>query len=153
MKIEKGYTLSQFIGLLKKDNQTYGDWARNYALIVRYDEFYNKPLTKEMFVNEIKEPIDVCFNESDEISFGIDWNNYIDAETKVIFKKVENINESKFANYILCSNYQLIFHSDYVTLVKLSETDRLPITLGQIKTIGDLFQLTNGDIEIQNVEL
>ena len=143
MKIEKGYTLSQFIGLLKKDNQTYGDWARNYALIVQYYELYNKPLTKEMFVNEIKEPIDVCFNESDEISFGIDWNNYIDAETKVIFK-VKSIETNTKDSILIGLNTGHWFYFENNKFTSYGDV---------FETIGELFDYFNGDIELQNVEL
>ena len=89
MKIDKLYTLSQFILLIKEKVINEGlDFAMALSLIFRYLEFLLQPLTKEMFVNEFEvyknDPkTSACLPEN--------INKNIESEKKVIFETEQEI--------------------------------------------------------------
>ena len=56
MKIEKLYTLSQFIEHMETDKKRTD--VERLIRIFQYNAFLKQPLKKEMFVNEIEKPIE-----------------------------------------------------------------------------------------------
>lgn len=104
MKIEKLYTLSQFVDLIREKER---DWntKRLAALlnIYHYNDFLKQPLKKEMFVNELHFPIVEMYDNG--IDFEKDVSLFKEAEKKVIFDlgfniHFESINEFRYADVI-----------------------------------------------------
>ena len=138
MKIEKLYTLSQFVEYLynehpvRKDELLNAAKAERFDMVVNYMQFLKQPLKKEMFVNEFVKP----FKKDYEFYGGITWENspqykkdlraWQEAEKKVIFKNLNNEDIEKLKSY------------NNVTLGNLAEHSRY---------------FTNGEFQLQNVKL
>jgi len=102
MKIDKLYTLSQFVDYVKQEISL----SNRYLLIEKYNDFLKQPLTKEMFVNEIEKPFeddlkyqtvwlpDINDFDTDYDAYNKDLKAWQEAEKKVIF----NIDELEFYN-------------------------------------------------------
>jgi hypothetical protein len=86
MKIDRLYTLSQFIDKLYYDGTI--NLETFYYSIGKYNEFLKQPLQKEMFVNEIEEP--TLYHHNIDRKY---YNNMLkvwqEAEKKVIFEDVD----------------------------------------------------------------
>lgn len=70
MKIERLYTLSQFVD----------EHAEKWALVRKYNNFLKQGLTKDMFVNYMRCPIAPCEN------YQIKIKKFREAEANVIFE-------------------------------------------------------------------
>jgi hypothetical protein len=160
MKIKKGYTLSRFVDYLQNDpknishNEEY-DEIYFLDLIFAYNKLYKQPLHKGLFIPcdengyEIEEP--VYFDNIDAAKYITDLNAWKEAEKKVIFKNVENISNEYYDSFIF-DNYQLIFFSNgIIRLNKINEI-HLPEIITLPKSIGDLFEATTGELDI-NIEI
>jgi len=148
MKIEKLYKLSQFVDFVKSlefdpyDGYSIDEFfVNNLKVIHRYNEFLKEPIKKEMFVNELEKP-----NEDDLTSHKLPkyllTENYIydlelwqEAERKVIFKESEYLEDDRTINVEFGINYQLSYWKD------------------DNPTLHTLAEATNGELELQNVEL
>lgn len=146
MKIEQGYTLSQFVDYC--ETQTAIEMAISYMDIVKYNNFLKQPLSKEMFVNELKEPdaidyVDTCDNKTgtfDSKNFDSDLNKWQEAEKKVIFKgwrhgQGDIYNDKMQIVYNVKSNSIFINHWIFNP------------------TLNDLFEATKGQLKLKNIEL
>lgn len=171
MKIEKGYTLSQFIDLLNskkvKDKKSimYG-LDTEFLQLVKYNEFLKQPLTKDMFVNEFSsmKECKLC-NGSGEYHYGGSFGG------SVQYKKCDCVETRKAFSQeaekkVIFKDGKIIYNSEYNILIEYSPV--IVITYNKIhdsfklrlhddyffpRTISDLFQATNGELELQNVEL
>jgi len=143
MKITKGYTLNQFVDLC--NNDTILSPYELYNNIVEYNKFLKQPLKKEMFVNEVEKPNN---NYPRTIMGGFNYEQNIEkwgeAENKVIFKGWK---KSMYHRYIVVKGMvELDFSNADYPGFKCGFN-------GVVKTIGDLFQATNGQLELKNVQL
>lgn len=151
MKIKKGRTLDQFVEFLyseyKASHQVLinAHKAECFDLTVNYMQFINQPLKKEMFVNEkIKPKSEPPFEIGQDHHNFIKWN---EAEKKIIFKGFTKSQYYAF-NYVN-NKYSINFeNADFIKL----EFQFNPSYI-VIKTLSDLFQATNGELELQNVEI
>jgi len=161
MKIEKLYTLSQFVDYLDTLNikdfseitmypitMTDMEWTSAcFHLTKKYNEFLKQPLKKEMFVNEIEKSIRYYefFNKA---SFGtftnkelLKCNKYFEAEKKVIFEYFELKNNS-------------INYKDVVHVFWLDSITQLWKLSNGMNTINDLSLLIySSNFKLKNVEL
>lgn len=137
MKLEKLYTLSQFVNLVQ-----YSDGKEDYpaSLIFDYNDFLKQPLKKEMFVNELEKPTDVtatiAHTEINYTFHNIDLEAWEAAEKKVIFKdnQFEGMSNYEFVNPKTKKPFRQIAMEDF-------------------KTIGELGDYYEGGLELKNVEL
>lgn len=167
MKIEKLYTLSQFVELL--DNAIDGYFitreeinSEKYDLIVKYNDFLKQPLKKEMFVNEIEKPNennskyrhinwDKSFKQNE---FDKDFGAWQEAEKKVIFEgkiRTDNIfgtGKIEDALNIYIKNHHLVYNlCKKDTICFNYDITQLEINLHR------LAEKTNGELELKNVEI
>ncbi|MBR8535412.1 hypothetical protein KDU71_07555 [Carboxylicivirga sediminis] len=131
MKITQGYTLSQFVDIMKADGWKESD------LIYRYNEFLKQPLTKEMFVNNKKCPIAPCEN------YQVKVKQFREAEKKVIFEDV------RIEPYTHHSPIKDLFVNNKF----IARTDSLGNWNFNCTTLGDLFEATKGELTLKNVEV
>lgn len=149
MKIEKLYTLSQFIDLVAShDKDSKDDYYNNEIIIkeaygngylvapyildkiIQYNEFLKQKLTKEMFVNEFEKP-------------------------------------EKIEHYLKYGQFGSLLQSEYQECLKWKEAEKKMI-LGnngiryfalmcnyqeEGKTLHDLAERTNGQSKLKNIEL
>ena len=140
MKINKGYTLSQFVDIAAYEIADIV--AARFDVVIKYNNFLKQPLKKEMFVSSIPNP-----TSADLEKYGENADTFIKAniisEKKVIFK---GWNKMKYKGYYLqlgaTGNNILSF-----------ETNNSMTYISEPKTIGDLFQATNGELELKNVDI
>lgn len=104
MKIEKLYTLSQFVDFLEEKMPFFDgesellNCAENYRAIEKYNEFLKQPLKTEMFVNEIErttwEDVDKIplTSESKEAAYCVLLDIWRQAEKRVIFDLIDQKN-------------------------------------------------------------
>lgn len=153
MKIERLYTLSQFILLIKKMLKK-GDIEVWTALekIFNYLAFLLQPLKEEMFVNDIREPKpkDKKYNnlgKSYGEIFTKDFEAWQEAERKVIFNYNERdtLREIKEFDF---GNYRIAIALDGFHL-------RIQQTGNWIKldSLYEIAEKTNGEIKLKNVEI
>ena len=163
MKIDRLYTLSQFIDLVgqtdKNHEKCYGNVeiykeAKNKCVsmvvliadkIIAYNEFLKQPLSKEMFVNEIEKPDKKEYgnftshphlteNELYELALEI-WQ---EAEKKVIF-------EGKFS---------FKYYDDGAIRIDLYDDVIIILQNGFGKTtLEEIARQTNGQLKTKNIEL
>ncbi len=135
MKIEKGYTLSEFIDLIEEfhpigepDTGEYFQW-----LVWNYNKFLKQPLRKEMFINEYDKP-----NKKEATALkgkpSPFWTRWEESEKKVIFKGYLD------GDYYINNNIKYHF-KDLLSQNKINGGLLL-----------DLFQ-AKGELELKNVEL
>jgi hypothetical protein len=136
MKLEKGYTLSQFVDLL---NSKYNDYDF-YKSTIKYNDFIKQPLKKEMFVNELEEPEQEEF-KGDSESYNMQYKEWQEDEKKVIFKDVE-IRYSSMNVDVLYVNKRMI-----------AQIPSSGDCLFNDNTLYDLFNMTKGCLTLQNVEI
>lgn len=131
MKIERLYTLSQFIDLIENDESL--NYEDQSVLIFTYNDFLKQPLNKEMFVNDIKKPI-----EESSLCVGGDrdqrWLKWYEAEKKVIF---EGFSKRMWDGGVL-------FDNDLLDIF---------IDISEHKTLSHLADATNGELKLKNIEL
>jgi len=132
MKITRGYTIEQFIDLIQKKkyqkylkfHSDYNDFAlTNLGLIYRFNEMCQQPLKKYMF------------NDYNGILKGWLQDDFKD---ELFYHKSHKL------------EYSLEFRQDGIFIYIYSHEN---VISKEIKTIGDLFQATNGELELQNIEL
>ena len=146
MKIEKLYTLSQFVDLIKSDINI-GN-KESFLNVIYYNEFLKQPLKKEMFVNELEKPTWDKVKAMPLTSEGVDSKYWVlikawqEAEKKVIFKnlKYHDLQPSTRSNYWSLNGVKVMqeFNTGYFALDM---------------TLHNLAEATNGELELQNVEL
>ena len=163
MKIDKLYTLSQFIEHLYTNDTSRAvnleeRKADYFDRIVNYMQFLQQPLKKEMFVNEIEKPnIDdekYMYSEHDNTFCDNDWMNddlkaWQEAEKKVIIysdKVVEGNITDNLDVYI--GKYIITFYDDGQISLSIDECQYV-----FIETLNDLSRLTNGELKLKNVEI
>lgn len=150
MKIEKGYTYPQFIKIIDSKVQIAKNNSEDYSCawgidkIVNFDLLCDKPLKKEMFVNEIEKPtINKGFLQSLEKGYELmeEWKS---AEKKVIFK-----------GWKLEPNHNIVALGELEVWFGDIECPLTMTSLGLIptQTIGELFYFTNGELETKNLEI
>ena len=116
MKIEKGYTLSQFVDLQKITSD-----VSQFNRVVAYNHFLQKPLTPAMFKGTKAIFKDWCAPDKDcKGYFVFKHHTSVEFEDGVIWFESQDFNDYK------------------------SE---------EIKTIEDLFRVTEGSLEIKNLEI
>lgn len=134
MKIDKLYTLSQFIDLMR-------DWQykpemedsvdefmiKKLGLIIRYNKFIKQPLKKSMFVNGLEKPKSLETAEK-----YLKFEAWQEAEKKVIFKGWEYESGT-------------FFNKEYM----LDEIN----TINGHNTLEYLSGHFNGELELKNIEL
>ena len=150
MKIEKLYTLSQFV-----DHIGFGGelgTTKTLAIIIKYNNFLKQPITKGVLVNGLVKPS--CNNPKYLTPFGgqLRENKYKEdaiafrrAEKKVIFKGAEAT--SKGYVVVIKNKYSLEFDRNYVLF-----TDR-ELYSAYIESLRDLAETTKGELELKNVNL
>jgi hypothetical protein len=152
MKIEKLYTLSQFIDLCDDLYCKLEDSADVYLSLIRnYNNFLKQPLKKEMFVNELNVVL-----KSD---YGVDapeFNTYKypsecyehdllafqEAEKKVIFEDVEyhNLQPSTAWNYYTVGGVKII-----------QDTNTSSCVVN--RTLNSLAEVTEGELKLKNINI
>ncbi|MCK5605296.1 hypothetical protein KAR91_25615 [Candidatus Pacearchaeota archaeon] len=115
MKIDKLYTLSQFIDLM--DNAHFSDYAAKFILVEKYNKFLKQPLKKSMFVNEKIPPINYTSGEYDDFE---------EAEKKVIFKDLNYHN-------LLTDLFQLPINKEWYKLSEWTLNKLAERTNGELK--------------------
>jgi hypothetical protein len=131
MKIDRLYTLSQFVDLMYSLPENECSTPLSLDLIHYYNEFLKKPLKKEMFVNEIT------------FSYAYGKYTYYDSEGNFSTLKSWEVAEKKviFENLV-----------DYPKIIVLEDYS-IPIeSMGEL-TLSDLAEKTNGQLKLKNVEL
>ena len=133
MEIKRGYKLSQFIDEVSKrlsEPINCSQYAGAFITVQKYNELLKQPLKIEQFVNEVEKPMPGYHNSK----------HWLAAEKKVIFKGWYSLN-----NYVTNNDYRYSngWLEDMVDGGIKTE----------INTLGDLFEATNGELELQNVEL
>lgn len=163
MKIEKGYTLSQFVDLIFE--MSWNEFSQRsglniktpdltiqsfkFILIIKYNDFLKQPLIKEMFVNEIEKP-DVSLiggfatnEESNEYEDALKvWQ---EAKKKVIFKGFSIAEDYTAINSMATKDH--LFH-DHISILNMDFIHEF--------TIADLINECNDyelELELQNVEI
>lgn len=159
MKIEKLYTLSQFVDsqrafvLNKTKIHSPKDVKSNnvdkfndenlfaYGRILKYNEFLKQPITKDMFVNEFEYPDEsligrfATYEEHNEFDNALEqWQQ---AEKKVLFKSIKpvlGVSNDLFINPKSKKPFRDIAIEDYDSL-------------------QDLAEATNGELKLKNVEM
>ena len=160
MKLTKGYTLSQFIDKISNETDAgeleLFEIVPEYYKIILYNDFLKQPLKKEMFVNEIEKPL--AKDKDEHNSYNglryVEWvKAYREAEKKVIFKGWHQ-SGLKTEVYIEINKelmYSIEFSQDGIIFYTNEPYGCLKSK--NIKTISDLFQATNGELETQNINL
>lgn len=139
MKIEKLYTLSQFVDLMGNSSQETNAIGSSLINVLNYNKFLKKPLKKEMFINKCGDKPRNNFWAAvpDEyIDDIMKWEGY---EEKMIFEGCFQWDE----------DFGLMVRADdneFEILIPDSEWIRL-------KTLHDLAEATNGELKLKNVEL
>lgn len=158
MKIEKGYTLSQFIDVVDEYVSYDNHKALGFEFVKRYKSQRWKPITKDMFVNPLTPPMKGDYGlDAPEFNtykypqecYEEDLRKYEEAEKKVIFKDFfwaqgENL---KWVA-ILDEKCVVEFNEDYCVVMWHKESGEFEVT-----TLGDLFDATNGELELKNFEI
>jgi hypothetical protein len=106
MKIDKLYSLSQFVDLMNEQyeeekNKQPAFWfqslrciAEHHDLIIKYNEFLKQPLKREMFTNPKEYPIDIYYRPDEgcqkhpQECYESDMEEWQQHEKKVIFKQL-----------------------------------------------------------------
>ena len=134
MKIEKLYTLSQFVDYLKdKDTNV----LPTFDLVSKYNDFLKQPLKKKMFINDIEKPKltdkqDILSEITNNLHV-IDINRWQESEKKIIFEGyIDKL------NYWCSEKYHRI---------------DLKYVLKEYFNLEVLAQQTNGQLKLKNVEL
>lgn len=155
MEIKKGYTLSQFLEYLDEEDMEL-DYEQAWDALSQYNEFLKRILKREMFVNEEPHPKDskggcdlFCDNlkqHNQECDCSTEECKKLDAwingKEKVIFKGWKNMKYNGYYLQLGCETNILSY-----------ETSNSSAHISEPKTIDDLFQATNGELEIQNVNI
>lgn len=154
MKIEKLYTLSQFVDYMNsKECKLYMENSLSSA-VLKYNNFLKQPLTKDMFVSEAPRPNEGDYKVTElgeELAchqFSKDFDKWQEAEKNVIFEGFE---------YIKCIRNS---GGNYTHILKFEETEIYMQWGGfhiygvhKIKTILDLAEAPTGELKLKNVEI
>lgn len=175
MEIKKGHTLSQFVDIVTENNGDIEDYYQNKEvvriakfravfscsivaeLIENYNSFLKQPLTKEMFVNSKNKPLS-CYSDSrygihKSYELALKWYN--EAEKKVIFKgfikEVDDDGEIQIIGVIQTGKrlgtVTLYFSEQKNIYFNFCGDNKV------IRTLGQLFEATNGELELKNVTI
>jgi hypothetical protein len=157
MKINKGRTVIQFIKYL------YSEWESDlpidermaycFHLIVNWVQFCERKPKQEMFVNEIenKKRTDFLYTPHGKDKYIEHEKAWQEAEKKVIFcpdriKDCNGLDVHTKDFYI--GRYIISFYDDGDIILIIDESYE-----HKINSLDDIFRLTNGELEIKNVEL
>ena len=163
MKIDRLYTLSQFVELVVKEisiktginlpgdinSGNVDEWSTMslHALgdIRKYNNFLKQPLTKDMFVNDMKHP---TLQYYDLMYYGCELDIWQEAEKKVIFKAMPT-NKKDCLNIIKDSVFShFIGNKIYIENIHINSGRML-----RVNTISELSEVTKGKLKLNNVEL
>lgn len=151
MKIEQGYTLSQFVDYATSHNEEQWtckeiiDFANSIDCYVGseiatkihdYNNFLKQPLSKEMFVNPVHDPM----------GFGQIFEEWQEAEKKVIFENSKLGWCEEGLDVYEIDGFE-IFYNHHTKKWFTSDEER------ELTCLGDLFEATKGQLKLKNVEL
>lgn len=140
MKLEKLYTLSQFVDMIRSKQMPHED---RWHFTKGYNDLLKQPRKKEMFVNEITRPSMLTggYNSFCHSEIG-KWEA---SEKKVIFDnlKFHYIQPSTSPNYWTINGIE-IAHED--------NRGRFSLDM-KYPTLYDLAEATKGELPLKNVEL
>lgn len=162
MKINKLYTLSQFVDLVtqSKDNHFCNEEVVSHAednmetdlvvcavaeLIESYNNFLKQLIKKEMFVNRFKKPLE-CYSSiggSVERAYYKKMEWWEESEKKVIFEDVE----------ILPYSNQTVLFDIFVNKKFIARTRGDETWAFNNNTLSDLAEMTKGELTLRNVEI
>lgn len=159
MKIEKGMTLEQLVDNMSLNGL--GTEPETIDFIFNYNNRLKEPLTKEMFVNPYKKPKKETYlvdGEFKEKYYLEDLETWQEAENMLIFKDFELWeSQSEYCNTLRSEWNKAIFYYDNgLGIIIPTSTENKTINLTThytIKTLGDLFRATNGELELKNFEI
>lgn len=121
--------------------------ALKYELRNYYDDKLLQPLTKEMFVNPYEKPniVDYATGKGYGLEYHEDLEKWQEAEKKVIFKncKYIDIQPSRERNYWTIGGLTIAIEGNGGEM----------IILPKYKTIHDLVEAANGELELKNIDL
>ncbi len=142
MKLEKLYTLSQFVDYIW--DYSLGDECghpelEKFILVKKYNNFLKQPFKKEIFVNELEKPRKLNIPEPYLCTKMLAWQ---EAEKKVIFKNLKYINLQPSTT----SNYWSL---NGVKVMQESNTGYFVLNI----TLSDLAEVTNGELKTINLEI
>jgi len=172
MKVQKGYTLSQFVDYMKSlttkefcilsgaeiPTVTEGVTgifridAVQFRIVKDYNQFLKQPLKKEMFVNEIKKPDESLMGAFSTHEENEDYESaykaWQEAEKKVIFKDFL-IKTSKEGDLILNwdQKYEVMIRQYGVYINEGNDCFKC------LDSLAELFRLTGGELETKNIEI
>ena len=149
MKLERLYTLSQFIDYIDEAANELRITPDEFDYIIKYNNFLKQPLTKEMFINPYghERPINNRgFLESDE-KYNERLNQWEEAEKKVIFKGWEITNINNYTWAAINESHTITLYQNYFIIYINDDTSKVA------KTLHDLAEATKGELELKNVEI
>jgi len=144
MKIEKLYTLSQFVELMEEYYPiAEPDTGEEFQfLVVRYNEFLKQSLEKEMFVNGVKKPL-ICYSGDMPVNimkaYDRQMENWNKAEKKVLFNS--SIRSVGFGSS------EIKIKKTRIGYIKDNEF------ICNYETLSELAEATNGKLMLKNTEL
>lgn len=145
MKIEKLITLSQYVS----ENSGFTIEpvkAEVYEYIVRYNDFLNQPLTKDIFINPIEHPNKIKEDRSAE-TYNKLQKQWQEAENKVMF--THDNHRICVHRYYNMGDYRLFIDSN----LKFNISNNSKIGESTIETLHDLAEATNGTLTLKNVTI
>jgi hypothetical protein len=151
MKLKQGYTLSQFIDYV---DETYlSDDYKFAKYVCMYNKLLKQPLKQEQFFNPIEDPTTESFKNSVNCPLIISYEykklvkDFQEAEKKVIFEGWKINTQNK------------IYNDEYKLILITNRLETKPDKHGSyrywknIETIGDLFDVTQGQLKTKNLEI
>ena len=151
MKIDRLYTLSQFVSAMDDYTKESHSYERACKKIIKYNDFLKKPLNNDMFVNHLEKPKICMFHNTngtnDIDSFDSAFELWQEAEKKVIFKGFESVVNHDWL--IEKDDIQILFNK---SSIYYSELQSLGEFRCEIQTLHDLAEATKGELEI-NLEV
>ena len=163
MKIQKGYTLSQFVDLILNEEITAElkiEYLHEINAVIDYNEFLKQKPTKGMFIpceedgNELHEPKAMIIYKMQRFECTADemrlCREYLEAESKVIFKDDKfTYSKDKDGNLIINieQKYELLIRQYGVYISEGNDCFKC------LESLAEIFRLTNGEIELKNIEI
>jgi len=153
MKIDRLYTLSQFVSAMDDYTKESHSYERACKKIIKYNDFLKQPLTKDMFVNPFEWPNSMEYLPDYDIQkypsecYLEDKENYESAEKRLIFSP-RKVNKKDC--YVLVSDHifvNFIGNKIYIENLHLNTTKML-----RVNTMHELSEVTKGELEI-NLEI
>jgi hypothetical protein len=144
MKIDRLYTLSQFVDRISSTYKLKGDDIEDrhrFRFVSKYNDFLKQPLNKEMFINELEKPYeddekyqtiwlpDIEDYDTDYIPYNKDLKAWQEAEKKVIFEFPETNKDNVI--------YEMPYYYEGL----------------RMETLLDLANKSNGQLKTKNLEI